>query len=95
MTKREFIDKNEIHFTCRRDCFTGNCTKCGEQTVKQYEINEMPVITEEEIVKPYLEKLNEHIINFPWGDTSGDFMTGVKAVCNLIDNLLTEKGAEE
>ena len=61
MAKRELIDKNEIHFTCRHNCFTGNCTKCDEQTVTQYEINEISVITEEEIVKPILDKIRDEI----------------------------------
>lgn len=82
MAKRELYEKKEVISKIGDNCLFYSCRT-------------LHPITEEEIVKPYLEKLNEHIINFPWGDTSDGFMTGVNAVYNLIDNLLTERGAEE
>lgn len=91
MAKRELIDKKKLI----RDVKESNAIDFAERMKFSNVVEHQKPITEEEIVKPYLKKLNEHIINFPWGDTSGDFMTGVKAVYNLIDNLLTEKGAEE
>lgn len=103
MSKREFIDKNEIPFSCRHDCWTGNCIKCDEKTVAQYEINKMSAITEKEIVKPYLEKLKEEVQkeeNILYHDCEADFSKSydvirTDTVIELIDNLLTEKGTEE
>lgn len=92
MAKRELIDKNSIELVSLEDSL--RYMEWHKDSEVELDIK-ATIITEEEIIKPYLEKLNEHIINFPWGDTSGDFMTGVNAVSNLIDNLLTEKGAEE
>ena len=89
MAKRELIDKEKF------------IKNAGKLRVSEFEYDYIidglnrAKVPEEEVVRPYLKKLNEHIINFPWSDTSDGFMTGVNAVCNLIDNLLTEKGAEE
>ena len=55
--------------------------------LKEYLFNKQP-ITEKEIIKAYLKTLSEHIANFKWNDVNGDFMTGVSAVCNLIDKLV-------
>lgn len=95
MAKRELIDKNEIPFSCRHDCWTGNCIKCDEKTVTQYEINEMSAMTEEEIVKPYLEKLKAELIaKYPKNVYGTPELGGLvrafslKKLLEMIDNLL-------
>ena len=55
--------------------------------LKEYLFCEQP-ITEKEIIKAYLKILSDHIANFKWHDINDDFMIGVSAVCNLIDNLV-------
>lgn len=54
-------------------------------------------ITEEEIVKPYLEKLKTEIAGLKRFELRGAVTPLVNAnrVIELIDNLLTERGAEE
>ena len=101
MAKRELIDRTQIewygcNFEGGKTCikYHGDCSICVHAECSANEIRRLPVITEEEIVKPYLEKLNEQISQLEWyGDDA--FWDGVNAVSELIDNLLTEKGAEE
>lgn len=48
--------------------------------------------TEKEIIKPYLEKLYESIINRKWGDSNDDFMAGVAVVSNMIYDIIEMMG---
>lgn len=56
--------------------------------------NDKP-ISENEIIKPYLEKLYEGIINRKWGASNDDFMAGVAAVSNMIYDIIEMMGKEQ
>lgn len=59
MAKRELIDRNNLEITTIvTDDFSGNELL---DVVLMEDVKETPVITEQEIVKPYLEKLKEQI----------------------------------
>lgn len=59
------------------------------------DIRSFPAITEEEIVKPYLEKLKEQISKSCYKALiTDDGNIKESKVLQIIDNLLTEKGAE-
>lgn len=59
MAKRELIDRNNLESTTIvTDDFSGNELL---DVVLMEDVKETPVITEQEIVKPYLEKLKEQI----------------------------------
>lgn len=91
MTKRELIAKNDVFELIEEveNISWVNCFKTGVDT--------LPTITEEEIVKPYLEKLKTEIAGLKRFELRGAVTPLVNAnrVIELIDNLLTEKGAEE
>lgn len=48
-----------------------------------------------QILKPYLEKLYESIINHKWGASNDDFMAGVAAVSNMIYDIIEMMGKEQ
>lgn len=48
-----------------------------------------------QILKPYLEKLYEYIINHKWRDSNDDFMAGVAAVSNIIYDIIEIMGKEQ
>lgn len=59
MAKRELIDRNNLEITTIvTDDFSGNEVL---DVVLMEDVKEAPVITEQEIVKPYLEKLKAEI----------------------------------
>lgn len=59
MAKRELIDRNDLeNTTITTDDYSGNEVL---DVVLMEDVKETPVITEQEIVKPYLEKLKEQI----------------------------------
>ena len=103
MAKRELINKTDLILNLAtiakakaksdaQKVLMGRCIFMSEK---------MPVITEEEIVRPYLEKLKEQIKeekkveHIPKDVEMWDYIEGMNRVVTLIDNLLTEKGAEE
>lgn len=107
MAKRELIDKksimkilNSINYDTDYECdeFGGN--KVSYRTCDYDEVLEKveyaDVITEAEIVKPYLEKLKERVSKSCYKALiTDDGNIKESKVLQIIDNLLTEKGAEE
>ena len=63
------------------------------EEIKVEEVKEAPVITEQEIVKPYLEKLRADI-EAAYDELDGydpdSLSTFASMIDNLIDNLLSE-----
>lgn len=60
MAKRELIDRNDLDITTiETDDFSGNEVL---DVVLMEDVKEAHVITEQEIVKPYLDKLKEQIV---------------------------------
>ena len=91
MAKRELIDRNNLESTTiTTDDYSGNEVV---DVVMMEDVKEAPVITEQEIVKPYLEKLRADI------ETAYDELDGydpdalgtfASRIDDLIDNLLSE-----
>ena len=91
MAKRELIDRNNLESTTiATDDYSGNEVV---DVVMMEDVKEAPVITEQEIVKPYLEKLRADI------ETAYDELDGydpdalgtfASRIDDLIDNLLSE-----
>ena len=91
MAKRELIDRNNLESTTIvTDDYSGNEVV---DVVMMEDVKEAPVITEQEIVKPYLEKLRADI------ETAYDELDGydpdalgtfASRIDDLIDNLLSE-----
>lgn len=48
-----------------------------------------------QILKPYLEKLYESIINHKWGASNDDFMAGVAAASNMIYVIIEMMGKDQ
>ena len=92
MVKRELIDRNNLEITpIATDDYSGNKVIA---TVLLEDVEKAPVITEQEIVKPYLEKLKAEIENLEQGITSYHNdrpWVFTDEVLNLIDNLLSEQ----
>lgn len=91
MAKRELIDRNNLDSTTIvTDDFSGNELL---DVVLMEDVKETPVITEQEIVKPYLEKLRADIeaayyeLDRYDPDSLGTFASRID---DLIDNLLSE-----
>lgn len=91
MTKRELIDRNDLDITTiETDDFSDNKVL---DVVLIEDVEEAPVITEQEIVKPYLEKLRADIeaaydeLDGYDPDSLGTFASRID---DLIDNLLSE-----
>ena len=56
MAKREFIDKSEVMM------FVDDVFECQCNEKEAYELlDSVPTFTEQEIVKPYLDKIIEHL----------------------------------
>lgn len=103
MAKRELIDRNNLESTTIiTDDFSGNEML---DVVLMEDVKETPVITEQEIVKPYLEKLKSEIEKIPTTTpiVYGNCTRGYKMehpreikrkVMDLIDNLLSESGVK-
>ena len=91
MAKHEFIDRVEIDKIFYR-------TKASDGLVGTYEkILDIKPITEQDIVKPYLDKLKEQIeekVKEEWLEDS-EYAMGIKYTLKLIDNLLSEQGDTE
>lgn len=91
MAKRELIDRNNLESTTIvTDDFSGNEVL---DVVLMEDVKETPIITEQEIVKPYLEKLKADIevaydeLDRYDPDALGTFASRID---DLIDNLLSE-----
>lgn len=103
MAKRELIDRTQIEwFGCNfeggKTCMKhhGDCSSCPHAECSTNQIRSFPAITEEEIVKPYLEKLKEQISKSCYKALiTDDGNIKESKVLQIIDNLLNEKGAEE
>lgn len=103
MAKRELIDRNNLESTTIiTDDFSDNKVL---DVVLMEDVKETPVITEQEIVKPYLEKLKSEIEKIPTTTpiVYGNCTRGYKMehpreikrkVMDLIDNLLSESGVK-
>ena len=91
MAKRELIDKTEVNMYIDT-IYERNCNINEAYT----ELDLVDTISEEEIVKPYLEKLKARVeiekLGYP---PSAGYYRAIMKVLSLIDSLLTEKGAEE
>ena len=102
MAKRELIDRTQL-----KDDFINSNLYTTEKGFFCYTVDEIrnaPVITEEEIVKPYLEKLKEKIYDITDTITldadniwKSKLYVRYADVMNIIENLLllTEKVGEE
>lgn len=96
MAKRELIDRNNLESTTIvTDDFSGNELL---DVVLMEDVKEAPVITEQEIVKPYIEKLKADIeVAYDELDGSDPDSLGTFAsrIDDLIDNLLSESEGKE
>lgn len=99
MAKRELIDRNNLDSTTIvTDDFSGNEVL---DVVLMEDVKETPIITEQEIVKPYLEKLRADIadIEVAYDELDGydpdSLATFASRVDDLIDNLLSEWEVQE
>ena len=96
MAKRELINKADLLLTPIdiTDLPTDHCLMC----YLQEDVEEMTTITEEEIIKPYLEKLKAELTkNYVNPDDMNNYTyttVGLKSVLEAIDNLLTEGDTE-
>lgn len=113
MAKRELIDRNQIEwygcdFEGCKDCIKidRNCSICGYAECSADEVRSLPVITEQEIVKPYLDKLKEKLSQigfdhyFQCGEYLEEDVRKIKIMnfgraMEIIDNLLSEQGEAE
>ena len=91
MAKRELIDKNSIELVSLEDSL--RYMEWHKDSEVELDIK-ATVVTEEEIVKPYLEKLESKLLDCCDPRIRTETEIPVKKVLDLIDNLLTEKGAE-
>lgn len=96
MAKRELIDRNNLESTTIvTDDFSGNELL---DVVLMEDVKEAPVITEQEIVKPYIEKL-EADIEVAYDELDGfdpdSLGTFASRIYDLIDNLLSESEGKE
>jgi hypothetical protein len=96
MAKRELIDRNNLDSTTIvTDDFSGNEVL---EVVLMEDVKEAPVITEQEIVKPYLERLKRRM-KARDDDNGGEPLNAVdrgyhlayEHLCEEIDNLLRRK----
>lgn len=92
MVKRELIDRNNLESTTIvTDDFSGNELL---DVVLIEDVKEAPVITEQEIVKPYLEKLKAMIsevnLNKVAKSYEDRFYGFQNEILQMIDNLLSE-----
>ena len=95
MAKREFIDRVEIDKIFYR-------TKVSDGLVGTYEkILDIKPITEQDIVKPYLDKLKKEILSEAMEHSgTGEeviqaYVDGLHEAIKRIDNLLSEQGDTE
>lgn len=91
MAKRELIDRNNLESTTiETDDYSGNEVL---DVVLMEDVKEAPVITEQEIVKPYIEKLKADI-EVAYDELDGydpdSLGTFASRIDDLIDNLLSE-----
>lgn len=96
MAKRELIDRNNLESTTIvTDDFSGNELL---DVVLMEDVKEAPVITEQEIVKPYIEKLKADI-EVAYDELDGfdpdSLGTFASRIDDLIDNLLSESEGKE
>lgn len=99
MAKRELIDKVLFMNDLKESLYVSSSDICKFSWIME----KRKPITEEQIVKPYLEKLKEEIQkeeNILYHDCEADFSKSyavirTDTVIELIDNLLTEKGVNE
>lgn len=84
MAKRELIDREKAeNITWEEPSYTDALNVLTEVRDK---IRELPVITEQEIVKPYLEKLKEQVSH-----CNLCLLVNKEDVLGFIDNLLSEQ----
>jgi hypothetical protein len=91
MAKRELIDRNNLESTTIvTDDFSGNELL---DVVLMEDVKEAPVITEQEIVKPYLEKLKTEVEKKYTKSKQRICVLQMNAYTDclqMIDNLLSE-----
>lgn len=91
MAKRELIDRNNLESTTIvTDDFSGNEML---DVVLMEDVKEAPVITEQEIVKPYLEKLKTEVEKKHTKAKQRGWVLQMNAYTDclqMIDNLLSE-----
>lgn len=93
MAKRELIDRNDLHITTiETDDYSGNEVL---DVVLMEDVKEAPVITEQEIVKPYLDKIRAEIEQLRLH--KAQFLTNDNKVCidsqevlNILDKYKAE-----
>lgn len=95
MAKRELIDRNNLESTTIvTDDFSGNELL---DVVLMEDVKEAPVITEQEIVKPYLEKLKTEVEKKHTKAKQRGWVLKMNAYTDclqMIDNLLSESEEE-
>lgn len=92
MTKHELVDKEKVeNITWGEPSYTDALNVLTEVRDK---IRELPAITEQEIVKPYLEKLRADI-DVAYYELDGydpdALATFASRIDDLIDNLISEQ----
>ena len=96
MAKRELIDRNNLDSTTIvTDDFSGNELL---DVVLMEDVKEAPVITEQEIVKPYLEKLKTEVEKKHTKAKQRGWVLQMNAYTDclqMIDNLLSESEVKE
>lgn len=94
MAKREFIDRNSIKwYGCNwatLDCNTIPCKDCAYGKVSRDEVFALPTLTEQDIIQPYLEKIQNKIIRQKQGGvTLDDCLWEIE---DYVNSLLSEQG---
>ena len=96
MAKRELIDKNELLLNWEESMFLKDLTVEEKAEILTKLLDSAYVYTEQEIIKPYLEKFNTLIREHHMNDLADDEMSNFERdILNLIDNLLSEQEGEE
>lgn len=95
MAKRELIDRNNLESTTiATDDYSGNEVL---DVVLMEDVKEAPVITEQEIVKPYLEAIEAEAIKYS-GTGEREIQAydeGLLKAIEIIKNLLSEQEVKE
>ncbi|MBQ2174852.1 MAG: hypothetical protein II453_07285 [Alphaproteobacteria bacterium] len=88
MAKRELIDRNNLESTTiTTDDYSGNEVV---DVVMMEDVKEAPVITEQEIVKPYLDKIRAEIEKEAFTDVNNSKFISVNRVNQILDKYKTE-----
>lgn len=88
MAKRELIDRKELYVPSDENDY-------DELVQFADDVMKAQVITEQEIVKPYLDKLKHQIHEKTFESGMMNPIMTYAEIMSMIDNLLSERGEEE